>query len=113
ETRVQDMKIGIAGLGKMGSAMAGRLKGLGHEMMVWNRTPDKSRALAAAGMKAAQTPAELAGASEAVITMLTDAAAVDAVFTELLKADVKGKLFIEMSTVRPEAQRNLEKKVKA
>jgi 3-hydroxyisobutyrate dehydrogenase len=103
------MKIGIAGMGKMGAAMAGRLAGLGHEMMVWNRSADKARAT---GLKTAQTPAELAGACEMVITMLTDAPAVDAVYARLLEGDVKGKLFVEMSTVRPEVQKRLSAKVR-
>jgi 3-hydroxyisobutyrate dehydrogenase len=107
------MKIGIAGLGKMGTAMAGRLKGLGHEIIVWNRSADKARALGAAGMKVAASPAELASEAEIVITILTDAAAVDSVYTELLKGKVEGRLFIEMSTVRPESQKRLLKKVSA
>ncbi len=97
----------------MGAAVASRLASLGHEIMVWNRTPDKARAVAAsAGLKLAATPKELAAASEAVISFLTDAAAVERVFEGLLEADVKGKLFIEMSTVRPRVQKNLHEKVK-
>jgi 3-hydroxyisobutyrate dehydrogenase len=107
------MKIGIAGTGKMGAAVASRLASLGHEIMVWNRTPDKARAVAAsAGLKVAATPKELAAASEAVISFLTDAAAVERVFEGLLEADVKGKLFIEMSTVRPAVQRKISSRVK-
>ena len=107
------MKIGIAGTGRMGAAVASRLASLGHEIMVWNRTPDKARAVAAsAGLKLAATPKELAADSEAVISFLTDAAAVERVFEGLLEAEVKGKLFIEMSTVRPQVQKNLHEKVK-
>src|SRR5882672_6344821 len=106
------MKIGIAGTGRMGAAVAARLVGLGHEIMVWNRSADKTRPLAAAGMKVAQTPAELARSCEIVISMLTDAAAVDAVYGQLLSGDVKGKLFIEMSTVRPEVPRRIFNRVK-
>ena len=97
----------------MGAAIAGRLAGLGHELTIWNRTPDKARALAAAtGLKLAQTPAELAACSEFIITILTDAKAVEAVYGTMLSADVKGKLFIEMSTVRPAVQKRLSLKVK-
>jgi 3-hydroxyisobutyrate dehydrogenase len=107
------MKIGIAGTGRMGAAVASRLASLGHEIMVWNRTPDKARAVAAtASLKVAATPKELAAASEAVISFLTDAAAVERVFEGLLEADVKGKLFIEMSTVRPAVQRKISSRVK-
>jgi 3-hydroxyisobutyrate dehydrogenase len=109
------MKIGIAGTGKMGAAIATRLMALGHEVTVWNRTPDKTRALAGAGAKVAKNAAELAAASEAVITILTDAKAIDAVYhgpQGLLSGNVSGKLFIEMSTVRPETEMALAPKVK-
>jgi 3-hydroxyisobutyrate dehydrogenase len=92
------MKIGIAGIGRMGAAIAARLASVGHEMMVWNRNADKARAT---GFKVADSPQALAGGCEMVISILTDAKAVESVFGEMLKGDVKGKLFIEMSTVRP------------
>jgi 3-hydroxyisobutyrate dehydrogenase len=103
------MKIGIAGIGKMGAAIAARLAGVGHEVMAWNRTPDKARAT---GLKTAQTPAELAAGSDTVISILADAAAVDAVYAQMLPA-MKGKLFVEMSTVRPEVAKALAAKVRA
>lgn len=109
------MKIGIAGTGRMGTAIAGRLKSLGHEVTVWNRTAEKTRALAAAGAKLVATPAQLAAASEIVMTILTDAAAIDAVYlgdAGLLTGDVAGKLFIEMSTVRPDTEKTLAAKVR-
>lgn len=98
------MKIGVAGLGAMGAAIAARLIELGHHVTVWNRTPEKAKPLVDAGAKVAGSPAEVAAASEAVITILTDGRAVDDVYNGpngLLSGDVKGKLFIEMSTVPP------------
>ena len=65
------MKIGIVGTGRMGAAIASRLLSLGHEVTVWNRTAEKTKPLAAAGAKVAATPAQLAAASEIVITILT------------------------------------------
>ena len=110
------MRIGIAGTGRMGAAIAQRLLGLGHEVTVWNRTAEKTRPLAAAGAKVAATPSQLAAASETVITILTDAAAIDAAYhgkDGLLADDVSGKLFIEMSTVRPETERALASRIRA
>ena len=92
----------------MGSAIAARLASLGHEMMVWNRSADKARAT---GLAVAGTPGQLAERSEVVISILTDARAVEQVYGEMLAADVKGKLFIEMSTVRPQAQQQLSRKI--
>jgi len=104
------LKIGIAGTGRMGAAIGERLIGLGHELAVWNRTAEKTRALAAAGARVAASPSQLASSSETIITILTDASAIDAAYrgkSGLLSADVSGKLFIEMSTVRPETERAL------
>jgi 3-hydroxyisobutyrate dehydrogenase len=110
------MDVGIAGVGKMGSAMALRLIDSGHKVVVWNRTADKMKPLADAGAIVAATPTELAGRVETVITMLTDQAAIDAVYSGpsgLLSGDVRGKLFIEMSTVKPETPVALAEKVRA
>src|SRR5262245_16268708 len=100
----------------MGSAIATRLLGQGHTVTVWNRTPAKVAPLLTAGGTAAESPAALAAASEAIITILTDAAAIDATYggtAGLLAGDVKGKLFIEMSTVQPETEQALAEKVRA
>jgi len=110
------MQIGIAGIGKMGAAIAQRLIEVGHTVTVWNRSADKLKPLVAAGAAVAVTPAELAGKSEVIITILTDAAAIDAVYggaSGLLAGDVHGKLFIEMSTVRPQTELALAAKVRA
>jgi 3-hydroxyisobutyrate dehydrogenase len=100
----------------MGFAIAQRLREVGHGVTVWNRSPEKARPLADAGTKVAATPAALAAACEAIITMLTDEAAIDAVYggpSGLLSADVRGKLFIDMSTVRPATEIALSEKVRA
>jgi len=109
------MKIGVAGTGRMGAAIAQRLMSLGHELTVWNRTAEKTQPLAAAGAKVAATPFQAASFSETVITILTDAAAIDTAYHArdgLLSGNVAGKLFIEMSTVRPETERKLAAKIR-
>jgi len=110
------MQIGIAGLGRMGAAIAARLMEVGHTVTVWNRTPEKAKPLTDAGAKAVATPEDLAEQSEVVITMLTDADAIDHVYNGehgLLAGDAHEKLFIEMSTVRPEVQIALARVVRA
>src|SRR5258705_11243430 len=97
------MKIGVAGTGRMGAAIARRLMNLGHELTVWNRTAEKTRPLAAAGAKVAATPFQAASFSETVITILTDAGAIDTAYHArdgLLSGSVAGKLFIGMGTGR-------------
>jgi len=107
------MKIGIAGTGRMGSAIARRLAAAGHGVIAWNRTLAKVKPLEAAGVSIAKSAAELAAKSDAVITIVTDAVAVEQIYRVLLKGDVRGKLFIEMSTVRPETEEALGEKVRA
>lgn len=100
----------------MGAAMAQRLLGLGHELTVWNRTADKARPLAALGAEVAATPAELARGAEVVLTILTNAEAIEAAYhgaSGLLSGDVGGKLFVEMSTVRPQVEQALAAQVQA
>src|ERR1051325_3339625 len=101
------MQIGIAGLGRMGAAIAARLMEVGHTVSVWNRTPEKAQPLVDAGAKRCETPEDLAEHSDVIITILTDADAIDHVYNGehgLLAGDAHDKLFIEMSTVRPEVQ---------
>ncbi len=109
-------RIGIAGVGRMGAAIGARLLETGHALAVWNRTPDKARPLIEAGAALAPTPAALAGSAETLITMLTDAAAIEAVYggpDGLLSTDLSGKLVVEMSTVRPDTERALAERVRA
>jgi 3-hydroxyisobutyrate dehydrogenase len=100
----------------MGGNIAARLIEVGHKVAVWNRSADKAKPLVDAGATVASSPAELARQCEAVITILTDGAAIDQVFNDangLLSGDVKGKLFIEMSTVPPKVETDLAAKVRA
>jgi len=109
------MHIGVAGLGAMGGAIAARLLEVGHQVTVWNRTAAKTGPLADAGAHVAADPSAVAAASEAMITILTDGAAIDAVYhgpSGLLSGNVKGKLFIEMSTVPPKVEIALGLKVR-
>jgi 3-hydroxyisobutyrate dehydrogenase len=110
------MHIGIAGIGNMGANVGARLLEVGHKLTVWNRTAEKAKPLVEAGAAVAKTPAELMSAVDMVISLLIDTAAIDAVYLGphgLLAGDTKGKLFVEMSTVTPEAQIALAEKVRA
>jgi 3-hydroxyisobutyrate dehydrogenase len=110
------MHIGIAGTGKMGTAIAKRLLGLGHQMTVWNRTAQRAQTLLDQGAAWAGTPADLVRAVPIVITMLTDEAALDDVyFSEhgLLAGGVQDKLLIDMSTVKPAKAQEVGARVRA
>jgi 3-hydroxyisobutyrate dehydrogenase len=108
------MHIGIAGTGRMGTAIALRLLELGNEITVWNRAPEKTAVAAAAGAAVAPTPAALASACDRIITILTNTTAMEAIYTGkdgLLSGNVRDKLFIEMSTVRARDHLALASKV--
>jgi 3-hydroxyisobutyrate dehydrogenase len=110
------MEIGFCGTGRMGAAMVLRLIDQGHRLTVWNRTEAKARPLLERGARWAMAPAEVASGPDVVITMLTDDAAVEAVYSGargLLSSPVGGKLFVEMSTVRPATIRRLAEAVRS
>jgi len=99
------MKIGVCGTGRMGSAIAQRLMSAGHEVSLWNRDQAKTKPLIDVGAKLLPTPAALVDSCEAVVVMLLNDAASEAVYlgpNGLLQADVAGKLIIDMSTLRPD-----------
>jgi 3-hydroxyisobutyrate dehydrogenase len=108
--------VGFVGLGKMGCLMAPRVLQAGHELTVWNRSPAKADTLVRDGATLAANPAEVAKAADIVISMLSDDVAVLEVYDQpdgLLSTAVDGKLFIDMSTLRPATVRRLAERVRA
>ncbi|MDQ3952414.1 MAG: NAD(P)-dependent oxidoreductase [Actinomycetota bacterium] len=102
--------IAVVGLGAMGRRIARRLLDAGHELHVWNRTPEKAEELVAAGAVAAASPAGAAAPAEVVITMVADPDALAAV-TEgpegVAAGATAGTVVLEMSTVGPRAVERL------
>ena len=110
------MHIGIAGTGKMGTAIGSRLLSLGHPVTVWNRTAARAQTLLGAGAHWAESPKALAESVDVVITLLTNEAALDDVYgsaSGLLSGDVQNKMFIDMSTVRPAKPQEMAKRAQA
>jgi 3-hydroxyisobutyrate dehydrogenase-like beta-hydroxyacid dehydrogenase len=94
-------EVAVVGLGAMGSRIARRLLERGHDVIVWNRDRAKAEPLAASGAAAADSPAGAARSAEAVITMVTDPEALEAV-TEGpngVLAGCSSATLIQMSTV--------------
>ncbi|TMM54742.1 NAD(P)-dependent oxidoreductase [Sulfitobacter sabulilitoris] len=99
------MKVGFAGLGRMGQRMAINLAGAGHDLTVWNRTPGISRVLAEqTGCAVADTPADLAAGVDVVITMLSDDRSSEDVHLgpQGLFAAPAARIFLEMGTMSPD-----------
>jgi 3-hydroxyisobutyrate dehydrogenase len=101
--------IGFIGLGLMGRPMAANLLKNGFSVVVWNRTPGKSDALAAAGAKIAATAREAAGAADVLITIVSDPAALESVLwgEGALEAMRRGTVLVDSSTVSPALERRI------
>ena len=102
-------KIGFLGLGEMGSPMAGRLLQAGHEVVVWNRSADRTAPLAQQGAAVAASPAKAAAGRDFVITMLATPEALEQVMfgaEGLAPALSAGQILIDMSTVGPDEVRS-------
>ena len=95
------MRIGFIGLGHMGSGMAGRLLGAGHELTVYNRSPGKTDELAARGANVAVTIADTCQ-GDVVFTMLWNNSAVEAVAFAadgIVASLPKGAIHVSSSTI--------------
>jgi 3-hydroxyisobutyrate dehydrogenase len=107
------MRIGIAGTGKMGSAIARRLASFDQKVAVWNRTRDRAEPLLKEGIAWAATPRELVRNCDVIISLLTNEQALDDVYSGtdgLFSPEAKGKLFLEMSTVPPARQQEMARR---
>jgi 3-hydroxyisobutyrate dehydrogenase-like beta-hydroxyacid dehydrogenase len=100
--------LGFVGLGAMGELIVPRLMAAGHEVTGWNRSRNKAEALIAQGMRWADTPREVAQASEIVFSIVTDSKAVRSVALGkdgIVSGIAKGAIYIDMSTIEPDESR--------
>jgi 3-hydroxyisobutyrate dehydrogenase-like beta-hydroxyacid dehydrogenase len=104
-------RIGIAGLGRMGSAISARLIELSHEVTVWNRTAERAEAVAAThGAATAASAADAVAVADVVLSSLADDEAVLATYLRdsgAAAATGAGQVVLEMSTVAPETSRRV------
>lgn len=109
--------VAVLGMGRMGSAMAGRLASCGFDVVVYNRSPERARDLAATiGARHATTPAEAARGAAVAITMVSDDAAVRDVYTGpagVIAGLDERTVAVDMSTVLPTTLQGLEHEVRA
>ncbi|HEY0567891.1 MAG TPA: NAD(P)-dependent oxidoreductase [Xanthobacteraceae bacterium] len=102
------MKIGFVGLGAMGVLIVRRLMDAGHVVTGWNRSPQKADELARAGMRLGDSPRAVAEHADVVFSIVTDAPAVRAVALGehgVLAGLRPGGVYIDMSTIAPDASR--------
>lgn len=104
--------VGFLGLGSMGSAMAGRLVDAGHEVRVWNRSPEAVAAAVANGAVAAETP-EDALSCEVSFSMLANDEAMSAVMTPARISTLAGRIHVAMASISPDLAQALAAQVSA
>lgn len=101
---------GFIGLGLMGAPMAANLARAGFPLTVWNRTPQKAEPLRALGATVADKAIDVAAASEVLITMVSDDAALgDLLFGPdgVAGALAPGTVLVDMSTTSPQAMKTM------
>lgn len=100
-------RIGFLGLGNMGSAMAGRLVAAGHEVIVWNRSPEAAAELVASGATLAADPAEALAAPISFSMLANDEAAESVLTAEHLHGD-DGRVHVNMASISAAAADRLQ-----
>jgi 3-hydroxyisobutyrate dehydrogenase-like beta-hydroxyacid dehydrogenase len=104
------MQVGFVGLGDMGACIVPRLMAGGHTVTGWNRSREKAEALIARGMRWAESPRDVAAASEVVFSIVTDGAAVKSVALGergIVEGLAPGSIYLDMSTIAPEVSREV------
>lgn len=108
---MNEEKIGFIGLGNMGHPMAKNLEKAGFQLSVFNRTAEKAEDFKEKSI-VRNTVSDVVKNSDIIFTMLTNDAAVKAVYEEVLTQNISGKLFIDMSTISPEMTNEISSAVK-
>jgi 3-hydroxyisobutyrate dehydrogenase-like beta-hydroxyacid dehydrogenase len=106
--------IGFVGLGAMGGPIAGRLLASGNVVYGTNRTRSKADPLVERGLIWRDSPRQVAEEAEVVFSMVSDTAALEAITrgTDGILAGLRpGSVYVDMSTVSPDASRELADRV--
>jgi 3-hydroxyisobutyrate dehydrogenase-like beta-hydroxyacid dehydrogenase len=109
-------KVGFIGLGDMGQVLIPRLLEAGHEVIGWNRTSGKEKPLVEKGMKLATSVKDLASKSEFIISIVTDAKAVETIALGdegIISVIADDAVYLDMSTISPMVSREIYKEFKA
>ncbi|ASK29207.1 2-hydroxy-3-oxopropionate reductase [Chryseobacterium sp. T16E-39] len=108
---MENTKIGFIGLGNMGHPMAKNLEKAGFFLSVYNRSVEKANDFKEKSTVYTKV-SELVENSDIVFTMLTNDTAVREVYEEIFMVNIHGKLFVDMSTISPEASNDIASAVK-
>jgi len=108
------MKIGIVGTGMLGEAVGLHLLDVGYEIIVFNRSNEKTKNLKKNGATVVESPKEVAKDVDLVIIVVKDADAVnDVIFGDygILAGNHEGMCIADMSTVNPNSTKEISEKV--
>lgn len=106
-------KVGIIGTGMLGNSVGIHLLELGFDLIVFNRTKEKTNELKNKGAKIADSPKSVAENSELVITIVKDADAVKQISfgkNGIVEGYHEGLVVADMSTINPIESKNISKK---
>src|ERR1700736_2432377 len=99
ETNQEQVRVGLVGVGLMGSAMAHRLLDRGVAVIAWDRDSEHLRALEGRGAEPAKAPSNVVMGAEVVITMLPSALVILDVVEPLLGDWPENTIWLQMSSV--------------
>lgn len=106
------MRVSVLGTGLMGAPIAQTLHQAGHSVIAWNRSPNKLTPLSEAGIATAESAAAAIAQAEITLTLLSDAAALEAVlFAE--PAALANRTILQMGTIAPGESRDLAARIEA
>ena len=101
------MDISLLGCGLLGTAIGERLLARGYRLHVWNRRPERTQTLVAAGAQLASSPAEAVAAGDLVITVLSDGPITAEVLLNQAGTALPGRLVLQVATIGPAESRDL------
>lgn len=110
EVAAAPRRVAFLGLGDMGQVIVPRLLAAGHRVVGWNRSPGRAEPLIALGMEVASTPAVAAAGADVVLSIVTDAAAVESVALGpdgVIEGLGPEAVYLDMSTITPETSRRV------
>jgi 3-hydroxyisobutyrate dehydrogenase-like beta-hydroxyacid dehydrogenase len=108
--------VGFVGLGRMGGRIASRLLDAGHQVHGTNRSVAKAEPLIGRGLRWQATPREVGAAADVVFSMVSDNDALEGITggpDGILAGLASGKVYVDMSTVSPEASVALAERVRS
>src|SRR5688500_12577240 len=116
EPRRRRVKLGFICIGLMGKPMTLRLLAAGHEVTVWNRSPEKLEEVLAKGARRADSPAAVARAADIVMMCVTDQKAAEEVLFKkngIIQGASAGKLVVDFSSIAPASAREFAARLEA